>query len=242
MRPSRRVRRHLLLAGTAVLLAGLLYLAFGAAPEVWLDPPTRKAESPIWRLSMALAYTALLFLGATLLIGPLRVLRGRPSPANQMTRRDVGIWAGLLALAHVTIAVQVHTEHLQLWYLFLTELPSAANPLPLRISKIGLANYLGLFQASLFVLLLLVSNNRALRRLGTRRWKRLQQLAYVAFGSVVAHGFLNQLAERRDGRIMLAFAAIVLTIGGGQLLGAWTVRRRQAQRQKPTDSKTSVKS
>ena len=224
---SPRIKRHLFLAGIAILLVGFLFVAFDYTPERWLAPPDRKADSPLWRLSMALAYAALLFLAATLLIGPLCVVRNRPPAANLMQRRDVGIWVGLIAIAHVTIGMQIHTEHFQLWYLFFTEFSSASNLLPIRISKFGLANYLGLFQLSLILLLLVFSNNRALRWLGTGRWKNIQRLSYVAFASVAAHGFTYQLAERRDGRIMLIFALIILTVGSVQALGFFKIRKQK---------------
>lgn len=237
---NRRFRRHVFLASGALLLVTVLFFAFNLSQETWHAPPTRKADSPVWRLSMASAYTALTFLAVTLSIGPLNVLRGRSNPVNTMMRRDVGIWAGGLALLHMSVGALVHTESLQLWWLFFTELPSVANPLPLRISKFGLANYLGAFQATLLVLLLLVSNNRALRHLGTHRWKNVQRLAYVAFGSVAAHGFVYQLAERRDGRMTAIFFFIILSVVVVQLLGVRRYRQKQAARSKTTNTLVSL--
>lgn len=227
-RQNRRIRRHALLACIALLLVSLLFFAFDLSQETWHAPPTRKADSPLWRLSMATAYSALTFLAVTLSIGPLNLLRGRSNPVNTMMRRDVGIWAGGLALLHMSVGALIHTESLQLWWLFFNELPSTTNPLPIRMSKMGLANYLGLFQATLLVVLLLLSNNRALRKLGTRRWKNAQRLAYIAFGSVAAHGFLYQWAEGRDGRITTIFFTIIIGVVIVQLLGVRHYRQKNA--------------
>ncbi len=202
---TKRQRRNLLLAGWAGLQILALYVAFGFATEEWVWPREPKADYPIWRVNMALAYTALTFLTVALVGGPLNVLRDQHNPTNSMVRRDIGIWAGVLALTHAVVGAQVHSESLRLWWLFFTEVPSLQNPLPLRMDRFMLANLLGAFQAALFGLLLLISNNRALRRLGTRRWKWLQRLTYVAAASVAAHGLLYQLIERRDAKISAVF-------------------------------------
>lgn len=59
-------------------------------------------------LSVATAYAGLLLRAITLLLGPWNVLRGRPNPVSTDVRRDVGIWAGILSLAHVVFGLQVH--------------------------------------------------------------------------------------------------------------------------------------
>jgi sulfoxide reductase heme-binding subunit YedZ len=224
---SKRRRRHLLLAAGSVLLLTVLYAVFGLSPERWLDIPDPKAESVIWRLSMALAYSALIFLGATLSLGPINLLRGRPLPVSAMLRRDVGIWAGGLALAHMALGMLIHSDGLKIWWLFIQHRPSWQHPLPLRLSKFGLANYLGLLQGTILLGLLLLSNNRMLRRLGPRRWKNLQRLVYLAFISIAAHGLLYQQVEQRDGRIITLFILLTAVILGMQLLGFWRYRRRQ---------------
>ena len=60
-----------------------------------------------FRLSMATAYTGMLLLGGTLVLGALKVLRGESSPVSTDWRRDTGIWAALFGLAHVVIGLQV---------------------------------------------------------------------------------------------------------------------------------------
>src|SRR5215471_3115707 len=91
----RRVWRHCLLAVTSgLVMAGV-------------SGPLGSGDG-LHRASMASAYASLVMFAATLVIGPLNVLRGRPNPVSSYLRRDIGIWAGLLALVHVVVGLQVH--------------------------------------------------------------------------------------------------------------------------------------
>ena len=47
----------------------------------------------------------------------------------------------------------------------------------------------------LFLMLLLLSNDRSLRRLGPKWWKRLQRSSYVAIALTFYHGFAFQYLE-----------------------------------------------
>ena len=75
-RSSRRLYHHVLLGLLSLLLLGGLYYA--------VESPDVK-----YKWSMSTAYVSLLLLGATLLTGPLNVLRRRrnPGPAPRMTLR-----------------------------------------------------------------------------------------------------------------------------------------------------------
>ncbi len=223
----KRRFRHLALALTALIAVGGGYYLFGLSNEPWVDNPGFKAESPLWRMSMALAYTALLYLAATLSIGPIQVLRERSRPINMMLRRDVAIWAGILGVTHMTVGMFVHAFDFAWWSTFLTEWPGPGNWLPLRISRFGLANYLGLLQASVLVMLLLLSNNLALRWLGSRRWKGLQRFSYIAFGSITLHALLYQSVEQRGWIVRLVFLAVILTAIGLQMAGVVAVLRQK---------------
>src|SRR5215210_701616 len=57
-------------------------------------------------LAIGLGYVSLVLLAATLLIGPLNLLRQRRNPVNINLRRDTGIWSGITALLHVLFAFQ----------------------------------------------------------------------------------------------------------------------------------------
>jgi sulfoxide reductase heme-binding subunit YedZ len=134
------------------------------------------------RLSMATAYAALVFLSASLAPGPWNVLRGRANPVSFKLLRDVGIlWAGALALLHTAVALTVHLRG-RMWMYFLRRL----HPPALQNTLFGFANYIGAAAALLVILVLILSNNVAIRALGSRRWKSLQPWIYSAFSLTVA--------------------------------------------------------
>jgi sulfoxide reductase heme-binding subunit YedZ len=211
-RRGRRVRRHLLLASVAAGLGLVVYLL--------VDRDRVQA-----RLSMATAYASLLFLGATLLLGPLRVLRGKHSPANTYLRRDLGIWAGLLALAHTAAGLTVHFPG-RMWKYFFDRVPSLSAAPHLRLDGFGVANHTGLASALVLILLLALSNDRSLRALGTSRWKGLQRWSYLAFALTAAHGALYQAIQSRAAPGVGVFAVVVAAVVGAQLAGYAVEKRR----------------
>ena len=101
------------------------------------------------------------------------------------------------------------------------------HPLTLQKTQFGAANYVGLAAAILFVVLLVISNDVSLRRLGTRRWKFIQRWAYAAFALTVAHGILFQLVEKRHTPWVIAFALIVVAAATIQALGWSRMRQRR---------------
>jgi sulfoxide reductase heme-binding subunit YedZ len=197
----RRINRHVALAlGAAAIVAA----AYAATP-----PPDQRH-----RLSMATAYAALVFVAASLWLGPWNVLRRRPNPVSFHLRRDVGIWAGLLALLHTGIGLTVHLRG-RMWMYFFRKL----HPLSLQKTLFGFANYTGLVAALLFLMLLLLSNDISLRSLGTRKWKWLQRWIYLAFGLTIAHSIAYQVVETRHLAWVVVFAACVLGVIAVQIAG-----------------------
>ncbi|MGQ0603041.1 MAG: ferric reductase-like transmembrane domain-containing protein [Anaerolineales bacterium] len=229
MQDSKRLRRHIFLALIAAMSVAMIFVLLGFSPERWPGDAHggMKAEMWNWRASMSLAYVALAYLVAALIIGPLHVLRHATRPANNMLRRDVGIWAAGLALCHMLIALTVHApDGWKFWWYFIQRAPSWSNPLPLQWNMFGLANYAGLAQAGILGFLLLLSNNIALRRLGVPRWKSLQRLSYLAFALVFMHTLAYQSIEERLVALRAAvWAALGLTLIL-QAAGAWAVLRR----------------
>ena len=205
-----RIRRHLALAITATAGTGLLYLA--------LD-----SDDTIWLISMATAYVALVLLAVTLALGPLNVLRRRPNPVSSDVRRDVGIWAGVFGLAHFGVGLFVHLRG-RPWLYFMWESPGA-HLLPFRYDIAGLANWTGLAGVFILVVLLVLSNDMSLRRLGSRRWKVLQRFNYLGALLVLVHGVAYQIIERRQMILIGLFAALLITTGALQALGYLAYRR-----------------
>lgn len=205
-RNRRRLRHHLALAVASVSLIGAIYAA--------LQP-----QDPRFGLSMATAYTSLALLGATLALGPLNILRARPNPVSTDVRRDIGIWTALVGIAHVAFGLQVHFRP-RMWLYFLA--PAAERGrFPLRLDQFGFANHTGLVATLILVLLLALSNDLSLRRLGRKRWKALQQLNYALFALVGLHGLLYQQLERRPMFYVSVLGAAFTIVTALQLSGAW---------------------
>jgi sulfoxide reductase heme-binding subunit YedZ len=99
---------------------------------------------------------------------------------------------------------------------------------PLRLDSFGWANHLGLLAGLLLVLLLVLSNDWSLRRLGAQRWKGLQRWNYAVFGLVLAHGVLYQVLEKRIAGWVITFAVLSVLIIALQMAG-FRGRRKQQQ-------------
>jgi sulfoxide reductase heme-binding subunit YedZ len=179
-----------------------------------------------FRLSMGTAYTGALLLGVTLVLGVLKVLRGESNPVSTDWRRDVGIWAALFGLAHLVIGLQVHAPG-RMWTYFVY--PAEETHLfPLRFDALGWANHLGLLAGLLLAMLLALSNDWSLTRLGARRWKGLQRWNYAVFGLVLTHGVLYQFLEKRIAGWVISFAVLSVLVIAMQVAG---FRRRHKQKQ-----------
>lgn len=201
---QRRLARH---AALAILSGAVIAAVYAAVPAAFV---LRK-----WNL--ATAYAGLLLGAATLLVGPWNVLRARPNPVSQDLRRDLGIWAALVGLAHTAVGLQVHMQGRWLQY-FLWP-PNRPHRLPIRTDAFGVANFTGLGATVVLLLLLALSNDLALRRLGTRRWKALQRGNYAGFVLVAVHAAVYQATQNRVLPAVVVFAAVVIVVGLTQLAG-----------------------
>ena len=93
------------------------------------------------------------------------------------------------------------------------------HPLRIQNNQFGMANYLGLVAAVLFLMLLVISNDISLRGFGTTRWKSLQRWAYIAGGLSVIHGVLFQLIEKRHLSWVVVFYSVVVVVLCFQMFG-----------------------
>jgi methionine sulfoxide reductase heme-binding subunit len=203
----RRSRRHASLAAGAIAVT---CLAYDATP-----PPDVRH-----RLSMATAYAGLIFLAASLSLGPWNVLRRRTNPVSFDLRRDLGIWTGILAIVHTAIGLTVHLRG-RMWMYFFKGL----HPLKLQSTQFGFANFTGLGATLLFLMLLAISNDLSLRTLKAR-WKSLQRWTYIAILLTGAHGISYQFIEKRHLSWVLVFSAIMTAVAVAQFLGFVRVHRR----------------
>jgi len=177
----------------------------------------------ISHLSIATAYAALFLTLAALLLGPLHVLRGRANPVSFDLRRDLGIWAGIMALFHTGVGLNVHLRG-RPWLYFVDQHRRV------RLDLFGFGNDTGLAAALIFLLLLALSNDLSLRRLGLQKWKSLQRWTYLAVVLTVLHAIAYQRIEKRQ----LAFEALLwvmtATMAAFQVMG-WRKMRSLKSRQ-----------
>ncbi len=204
----RLIRHHLVLALVSALLMILLYFAV-------------QSNDILFRWSIATGYTGLALLAATLMTGALNVLRDGRNPISTDLRRDIGIWCGVISLAHVVIGLQVHMGNMLLY--FFREAGEAGR-LVLRVDLFGFANYSGLLASIIIVFLLALSNDVSLRALGSRRWKALQRWNYALIILVIIHSIAYQVIESRQSLYLVLFGIIVLSIAVFQTAG---FRRRR---------------
>ena len=181
-----------------------LFVLNGAAVAVLYA--TRPYTDVLTRASFATAYPALVVLAATLVIGPLHLIRRRPNPVSSDLRRDLGIWAGILGILHTAVGQCVHLRGRPwLYYIY----GPGEHHHGMRHDLFGLANYTGAVGVLVLSVLLATSNDLSLRRLGVPRWKSTQRWNYALFGLVAVHAFAYQGIEKQDWRFV---SAVILSI------------------------------
>lgn len=183
---------------------------------------TRPYRDAVTRASFGTAYPALLLLALTLLIGPLNVLMRRLNPVSSDLRRDIGIWAGIFAIAHSIIGQCVHLRGRP--WLYYTYDRREQHWMPMRHDLFGFANYTGLAGALILLLLLATSNDYFLRRLHTPGWKKLQRWNYAVFGLVAAHAAGYLLIEKQ--KLPFDFVVSIAIASTLALQAAGYARRR----------------
>lgn len=210
-----RLLRHMLLAVAALCIGSEIYAL--------LPPPDFRH-----RISLASAYVAIIYLAISLALGPYRIWRKLPNPISFDLRRDIGIWVGLLASLHTVVGLTVHLRG-RMWMYFLEQL----HPVRVQKSLFGLANYLGVAAMLIVLVLVLISNDLSVRRLGTARWKSVQSWSYVAAGLTVIHGLVYQFVEKRQAGWVAVVLVIVALATGLQLTGFLLVRRARTVTTRP---------
>ncbi len=202
----KRWRYHASLAG--LTFAALVATLNWDSEQHWLD-----------RLSIVSAYSCLVCLSVALLIGPRQAIRFGKPIVNHYLRRDLGIWGAVWGFGHFYLAMllSMNNEYLER-FVYADDLPFAEATQYLLYSAGTIAGFL---VGVVFIVLLGLSNDWSLRRLGRRKWKRMQRLAYVAFGLIMVHGFAFQLIESRQlalvGGMAVAGAMVVFAQFAGRI-------------------------
>lgn len=199
---QKRIARNVLILVAALLCGGLFWGLFSAGRDF------------ISHLSIASAYVALFLLAAALLLGPWNVWRGNANPVSFDLRRDIGIWAGIMAVVHTVVGLDVHLRG-RPWLYFVNEHHT------IRCDLFGFSNDTGALAALLIVMLLAISNDLSLRRLGSRKWKFLQQWTYAAALFMFAHAVGYQSIEKRQVSYEVTLWVTIALICALQINGWW---------------------
>jgi sulfoxide reductase heme-binding subunit YedZ len=212
-RLARRIlRHHIPIGAISIASAFALYI-------------TRSYPDVLTRLSFSSAYPALVLIGITLVIGPLKVISGERIVISLDIRRDIGIWAGLMGAFHAIVGQCVHLRG-RPWLYYIYENWEQKHALPVRHDLFGLANYTGLIAALALLLLLATSNDASVRKLGVSRWKRIQRWNYYCFVLTAVHTLTYQVGIESPQVVFVSLAALVMVVAGlFQLTG---YRRRRA--------------
>jgi len=206
---QRRIVRHLTIALVTFTCMAIFWKLFSDRRDL------------ISHISIVTAYAALFLTVVTVFLGPWNVLRGCANRVSFDLRRDVGIWAGIIALLHTAVGLNVHLRG-RMWLYFIDQHHR------LRHDWFGFGNDTGLVAALLFLLLLAISNNLSLRRLGTRRWKSLQRWTYGAVILAILHAIAYQHIEQRRGAYEVLLGGITVAIAAF-LLAGWKKSRGTAR-------------
>lgn len=193
-----------------------LPLGAGSLLAVYLVNSMMHSDYAIFRWSMATGYVSLALLVITLVLGPLKLLSGNKYPKSNDLRRDFGIWSAVVGLVHVIVGIQVHMGNPWLYFFLKDPFP---RELVLRSDLFGFANYTGLVASLILLLLLLLSNDLSIKKLGGKRWKNLQRWSYGLFFFVIAHSIAYQFIEDRTLLYIILLALLALTAVILQLIG-----------------------
>lgn len=208
---QQRTVRHLTIAFCSAGATDLFWHLFSVRRDL------------ISHLSIATAYPALFLTGAAIMLGPWNVIRGRANPVSFDLRRDIGIWAGIMALVHTGIGLNVHLRG-RPWLYFVDDHHR------IRHDLFGFGNDTGVIATLLFLLLLALSNDLSLRRLGTRKWKSLQRWTYIAVALTIAHGVAYQQIEKRQQSYRAVLWITTGILAAVQLVGWWqTAQKKRAE-------------
>lgn len=158
-----------------------------AALATFLFWRSRMEWDPEMRLWKAVGDASFVLFALAMLVGPLAVL-WRPAARALRWRRALGIWFALLALLHAYLVWDGWARWSFSRLMGYEDLSNAGVTEPvLTMPGFGLSNLVGLVALAVALVMAAVSSERAVRALGPRAWKHVQQYAYVAFYLVGLH-------------------------------------------------------
>jgi sulfoxide reductase heme-binding subunit YedZ len=209
-RINKRLRNHVRLA---IINFALIAIVYGILSLVYPSPQSR-----IFRWSLVTGYLGAGLLAVTLSLGAWKLWRGQSNPVSTDLRRDIGIWCGILSIAHVAVGLNVHMKSWTLY--FVTDSGG------LRTDLFGFANYAGLAATLVVVVLLATSNDFSLTFLKNKGWKAIQRWNYAFAVLIALHAFLFIAVEKRIVPFAFIFGAFAIWTLAIQAVGFQ--KRRQS--------------
>jgi sulfoxide reductase heme-binding subunit YedZ len=211
---TSRILRHCLIGGAGLAAAALLFVVLGAGAVEF-------------KISLSTAYVSLALLAVTFALGPIYYLTTRRSPASTYLRRDISIWGGAFAIIHVVFGLQVHFAG-RMWPYFIFE-NWRDRSIPVRYDLMGIANYSGAIAALIVLVLLAISNDLSIRKLGLERWRDIQRWGRVFALLTLAHSLVYEVLEKRAAPWVVAVWLIVVAVAGLYVVRAYgQTRAKQA--------------
>ena len=195
----------------ALIAMPLLWLAWGWAGLLWLDPASQALSAdPVAYTHNMLGLLAVRFLLLSLAITPIHKLTGW-TPVMAL-RRLIGLWAFAYAAIHLGfyLAMELDFSLALLW----------KEAMKRNFILFGLAAFLCLLP------LALTSTRAAIKRLGGRNWQRLHKLAYAAGILACVHFILRVKGFQIE---PWAYLAILITLFAIRFMP----NRRRASRARP---------
>lgn len=173
----------------------------------------------------ATGYISMILLVISLLIGPVNLFLKKSNPPSSYFRRDLGIYAGILAIVHSITGLFVHLRG-QMWQYFFYHTDQGYT---LRFDDFGWANETGLMAALLVILLLATSNDYSIKKLKPLKWKNIQRLTYVMFILVLFHCLYYRIIGNNLNRVYSLYLPMLGIILLFQLTGIFLrIRNKQA--------------
>jgi len=207
---NQRLKSHASLAAITVVSLGV---------SVAIRPAAAAGD----QLSIVSAYLCLFLLGAALLIGPFHAFREGKPLGNSYIRRDIGIWAALSGLLHFYLAnvLAMNYEYLGI---YVENSPVPPSP-EIRSELYSWGTIFGYVIAGLFIILLTLSNDWMVRKVGLKWWKRIQRLSYLGFLFTCAHAFVFQVLESRETLWIIVVLLVTVLVLIGQGYGIASIKR-----------------
>jgi sulfoxide reductase heme-binding subunit YedZ len=216
-----------------------LTVAIVALVGVYLFRIARGEWDPMHAWNRAFGDVSFLLLAITMVLGPLVRLW---APAGRLLpwRRETGIWAMVLALAHTYIVLDGWVQWDLRQLLGFVPHPDLGRYVMLQ-QGFGLANAVGILALAYGLVLALTSNSFSQKILGGSAWKWLQQGAHVLWALVVVHTayflYLHFLSFHRplppENWFRVPFVAIVILTVSLQAAAYLATWRRQRPTSRP---------